>query len=287
LSGLSRFTEHIDELRRRLKVVLISLVVAVLLVLLLPLDPRQLLSLNTVFYTTPVSVFLKNVVTQTLPSGWALIPLTVGSPLEVFIYASLILGLSIDMPVIVFEAYRFIDPALKDEERKMVYPVVLSATGLFIVGLLFGYFLLARFIFVAMGPFYSAIGISPPYYIAASDFYSVIFLSVLFSGLAFLTPVFAYILIRFGILTPRFFSKNRLYIWGGTYIVTAIITPDGGPVLDVMLFVPVVILLELSVFLGGRYVKRRNLAGGPACGYCGAAVSEREGFCPSCGRALA
>ena len=282
--GLS---EHLTELRRRLKVIFVSLFAAVLVVLLLPLNPLQILNLNIIFWTSPVTVFLQAVENYTLPAGWKLIPLTIGAPLEVLLYASLILGLAVDMPIIGYEVYRFIDPALKDEERAMVYPVVTSATILFAVGLLFGYFVLAKFIFIAMAPFYTAVGLTPPFFISVSDFYSIVFLCVLFSGVAFVSPVFVFLLIRFGIVPAGFFRKNRVFIWAATYIVTAIITPDGGPLLDVMLFVPVIALLELSIFVAGRYGPKGPATSKPTCKYCGEVMEPVRPFCQNCGRAVA
>jgi len=293
LSNGFRIGEHLAELRQRLKVIFISLLVIILVVFLLPLNPSQLLNLNAVYYTTPVSVFLHYIVGYTLPSGWVLIPFTVSAPLEILLIAAAVLGLAVDMPIITYEVYRFVDPALKPEERRMAYPVIASTTALFIVGLAFGYFLLAKFVFIAMAPFYTAVGITPPYYIQAVDFYTIVFLSVVFSGVAFTTPVFVYLLIRFGVLPPDLFTKNRVWIWVITYIVTAIITPDGGPVLDVILFVPVIFLLEIGVFLGRRSVHRADESGsteakgGVVCPFCGATLDRPTLFCPKCGKSIA
>lgn len=261
------------------------------MVLVLPLNPPQLLNLNAVYYTTPVSVFLQHVVQDTLPSGWTIIPFHVAAPLEILIIAAAVLGVAIDMPVISYEVYKFVDPALKEQERKLVYPVITTTTVLFLVGLAFGYFILAKFVFVAMAPFYSAVGISPPYLIEAMDFYTIIFLSVFFSGLAFTTPVFVYLLITFGVLPPDLFSKNRVWIYIATYIVTAVITPDGGPVLDVILFVPVILLLEVGVFLGSRSARRRQSGSGArreiVCPSCGAVMDKPQLFCDKCGKSIA
>ncbi len=293
MSSGFRFGEHLSELRHRLKVIFISLIVVIIVVFLLPLKPSELLSLNAVYYTTPVSVFLNYVVNYTLPSGWVLIPLNVAAPLEILLIAAAVIGVAIDMPIITYEVYRFVDPALKPEERKMIYPVITSVTVLFLVGLAFGYFILAKFVFIALAPFYTAIGITPPYYIQAMDFYTIIFLSVFFSGVAFTSPVFVYLLIRFGVLPPDLFSKNRVWIWIITYVVTAIITPDGGPLLDVILFVPVVLLLEIGVFLGSRSVKRSGRGasteakGGVVCPSCGEALDRPMLFCDKCGKSIA
>ncbi len=277
--------EHLNELRHRLKVIVVSLAVCVILVLLLPLNPAELLNLNAIYYTTPVSVVLQSVKADILPPNWTLIPFHIGAPLEILLFAALILGLTIDMPLITYEVYKFVDPALKPNEKKMVYPVVLSATALFVVGVLFGYFILAKFIFIAMAPFYSAVGISPPYLIEASDFYTIVFLSVAFSGIAFVAPVFAFVLIRFGIVSPKFFSKYRAMIWGATYIATAFITPDGGPILDIILFVPVITLLEIAVFIGKRYAPVKEESEPPKCKFCGGELDEDSVFCPHCGKA--
>ncbi len=287
-----KFGEHLGELRRRLKVVFVSLLAVLLVVLLLPLNPSQLLSLTAVYYTTPVSVFLQQVVRDTLPAGWTIIPFHVAAPLEILIIAAFVLSVAIDMPVITYEVYKFVDPALTEGEKRMVYPVITATTLLFLVGIAFGYFLLAKFVFVAMAPFYSAVGISPPYLIEAMDYYTIIFLSVFFSGLAFTSPVFVYLLIRFGILPPSLFSKNRVWIWVITYVVTAFITPDGGPVLDVILFVPVIILLEVGVYLGSRSVRGRERANVEAlrkvvCPSCGKELDKPMLFCDRCGRSIA
>ncbi len=287
-----KFGEHLAELRRRLKVIFLSLLIAILAVLLIPLNPSELLNPSSViYYTTPTSVFLHRVVSDTLPANWTIIPFHVAAPLEILIIAAAVLGVAIDMPIITYEVYKFIDPALTERERKLAYPVIVSTTVLFLVGLAFGYFLLAKFVFVAMAPFYTAVGLSPPYLIEAMDFYTIIFLSVFFSGLAFTTPVFVYLLINFGILPPNLFSKNRVWIWIATYIVTAVVTPDGGPVLDVILFVPVIALLEVGVFLGSRSVRNKGEPTGVepkiVCPSCGKVLDRPMLFCDRCGKSIA
>ena len=277
------FGEHLGELRRRLKVIFVSLLVLILLVLLLPLRPYELLSFNTIYYTTPVSVLLNKVVTDILPAGWTLIGFHLNEPLEVLLVASLVVAVALDMPIIAYEVYRFIDPALKDQERHLIYPFIASSTGLFLFGIAFGYFILARFIIIALSPFFIATHASP--LIDLADFYFVIFLTVLFSGAAFTVPVFVFVLLRLGVLSAAFFTKNRVIIWVGVYLVTAIVTPDGGPLLDLLLFVPIIALLKLSVFLGKRYAPAHGEKGVSRCKYCSSALDGKL-FCANCGRAV-
>jgi rubrerythrin len=71
-----------------------------------------------------------------------------------------------------------------------------------------------------------------------------------------------------------------------------VVTPDGGPIADLALFVPMVVLLELAVLFGKRYEKNRSpsfrsLLERPTytkCKYCGALLTSSSGFCPSCGK---
>jgi sec-independent protein translocase protein TatC len=204
------------------------------------------------------------------------------------------------MPVIAYETYRFIDPALKPEEKQLVYPFVTGTSVLFTVGVLFGYFVLAKFLVLALGPFILSIGIANPLVDAAS-FYYVIFLVIASTGAAFTAPVFIYSLIRLRVLDADFFSRNRVTIWFVLWVITGLfLTPDGGPLLDLVLFFPIVALVEGAVFLARRSVKPKEPteeAGEAApveqsaassqrtCKNCGTALAEGQVFCPNCGQA--
>ncbi len=282
-------SSHLAELRDRLKVVFFTLVALIAILLLVPANPTEFIqNLETGTYAPVVSFFIKGVETL-IPKNWVILNIHLNEPLEILIMASLILAIAFDMPVIAYEVYKFVDPALKPNERKMIYPFVISTSTLFVAGLLFGYFILAKFLILAMVPFYSAVGVYPPQ-VDIGDFLGVVFITVAACGVAFTTPVFVFVLIRLHVVKPSFFSRNRLWIWFGVYIVTAVVTPDGGPVLDVALFAPIIVLYELAVFLGGRGIPRESEPRPepePKCKYCSATISEDELFCPNCGRAIA
>jgi len=284
LSGEMRFTEHLGELRQRLKVVFLSLSVIFAVLLLVPRNPYEFLSL-TGTYNPLVSIFLDRIVHDILPAGWKLIGFHVNEGLEIVLVASLMLAVAFDIPIIAYETYRFIDPALKENERKLVYPFVISSSILFLLGLAFGYFILSKFLLIALTPFFVAGHLDLT--IEGADFYYVVFLTVFFSGVAFTFPVFVYLQIRFGIIEASFFSKNRVYVWFGTYILTAVITPDGGPLLDVVLFFPVISLLELAVFFGRRFRggEPRATSKGRRCSYCDSPLDPAQVFCTRCGKA--
>lgn len=275
--------EHFDELKHRLKIAFLSFVGLLMIFALAPADPSRALTL-TGTYVPFVAFFLTRVRLDLLPPGWTLIAVHLNEPLEIYLVASVILAAVFNSPIFAYEVVKFVDPALTQEERGLVYPFVASASALFAVGVLFGYFLLAKFLFIALAPFFVTSQVAPV--LDGSDFFFIVFLTIGMSGVAFTTPVYVFILIRFGVVSPDAFRKNRVIIWVVTYILTAIVTPDGGPLLDLILFLPIIALLEVAVALAGR--SRRNVGMSSRedpdrCRFCGA---RRGGalFCPNCGR---
>jgi sec-independent protein translocase protein TatC len=273
--------EHLDELKHRMKVAFLSYVALLAILMLAPAQPSKAITF-TGTYVPFVAFFLARVKLDLLPAGWTLIASNLSEPLMVYVVASVILAAVFNAPIFAYELMRFITPALTEKEKGLLYPFVASSSGLFLVGVLFGYFLLAKFLFIALAPFFVASQSVP--YIDVGNFYFIVFLVIGMSGLAFTTPVYVFALIRFRVFSPQTFTKNRVIIWVIVYIATAIITPDGGPILDIILFIPVITLLELAVFLGGRSI--RNLEPKPEpdkCKYCGAKLGGAT-FCPNCGR---
>ena len=302
---LSSIYVHLNELRARLKVVFLSFLVILIVLVFFPVNPAYSFQ-NPGQYTnltflehTVISQFLRDVVSYILPSNWTLIGANgIGEGMEIYFVAALLFAVVIDMPVIAYETYKFVDPALKPEERKLIYPFVTAASGLFIVGILFGYFVLAKLLVIALSPFYVSTGIS--FQVDASAFYYVALLIIGATGLSFTAPVFVYSLIRLRVVSADLFTKNRVIVWFILWVITGLIlTPDGGPLLDLVIFVPIVTMVEIAVWLG-----RRSVGGGatptpsshpapslPArvvkCPSCGRNQSKPTLFCEQCGRGMA
>jgi sec-independent protein translocase protein TatC len=276
--------------------VALAFLVIFLVLILFPQDPLQAVSnpgqyLSLTFLqNTVIAAFLGRVVHDLLPANWVLIGATgLGEGMEIYFVAALILSLALTMPVFAYETYKFIDPALNEKERKMIYPFVASTSMLFVVGLLFGYFVLAKFLIIALAPFFVASVIS--FQIDAAAFYYVIFLIIGATGVSFTSPVFVYTLIRFRILEAQFFSKNRVVIWFVLWVITGLIlSPDGGPLLDLVIFIPIVAMVEIAVVLGRRSVRGEASDSPPkkgyTCPFCGKELASPALFCSNCGRSL-
>ncbi len=292
-SSESSFSEHTEELRRRLKVVFATLVAVLFVVAVFPgdttllSDPSSLFNGSFISHTI-LSKLLARITGDILPAGWKLIAAGgLGEALEIYFVAALVMTLAICMPVVAYETYKFIDPALREEERKLLYPFVASTSLLFVVGLLFGYFVVAKFLVLALSPFFQATGTT--FFIDAAAFYYVAFLVIGSSGVSFTLPVLVYSLIRLGILEADLFSRNRVVVWFMIWVVTGLVlTPDGGPLLDLVIFLPIVSLTEAAVWFGRRGVKTaRPVSLKDGCKYCGARLPRGRLFCPNCGRSPA
>ena len=267
-----------------MKVAFLSFVGLLAIFLLAPAQLSSAIAL-TGTYIPFVAFFLARVKLDLLPAGWTLIASNLNEPLEVYLVASVILAVVFNSPIFAYETMKFVGPALTDKEKGLLYPFVVSSSSLFVVGVLFGYFFLAKFLFIALAPFFLTAH-APPF-IDVANFYFIVFLTIGMSGIAFTTPSYVFMIIRFRLLSPQTFRQNRVIIWVVVYIATAVVTPDGGPILDLILFVPIIVMLELAVWLAARSL--RKLDAPPAqdkCKYCGTNLGGAA-FCPSCGRAAA
>jgi len=281
------FWDHVNELAKRLKIVLYVLVASTILFMVLPSDISFLRN-PLQFYDPLVALMLRQIRTQMLPPDVKLIGYEVTAPMELYLVASFVFGFAVSVPALAYEIHRFVDPALYPHERRAVYPFVLSFTMLFVIGATFGYLILTPFMIWALFPFFTALGAEK--IVSIIDFYTMVFVSTIISGLIFTWPVFFVLLVRFGILRTSMIRSNRKYVYAAMYIVTAFVTPDGGPLADVMLFLPMLALTETAVYVARRYEKSEATTAaatstGTRCKFCDAQIEAGKAFCDACGKA--
>lgn len=287
--------EHLKELKDRVKVSLIAVIISTLVMLVFPAEFN--LSWEFIYAYKPlISVILDTIREQVIPEGMILIGLTITKPLELYFIASLVFGLIFSSPVIGYEIYKYVDPALYPHERRMIYPFLTAFIGLFTAGVLFGYLVLAPFTFRAMKIFFDLVGAAP--YVDIMDFYNTVFIVVIATGAVFTSPVILVLLVRVGLLSTKTITRNRKWIYGIGYVVAAIITPDGGLFTNVLLLAVFIGLIEGAVLVARRYEKEREKKEREeyseetevsrkdrqdVCKYCGEPLRGRI-FCPACGK---
>jgi sec-independent protein translocase protein TatC len=285
--------DHINELSVRVRWIFYTLIATTIFFMTFPAN-FSFLTNPLAFYDPIIALVLQQVVRDVLPKEVTLIAGELTAPLEIYLVGSFVLAVAASTPIIAFEIYKYVDPALYPEERSSIFPFISSFTLLFLTGAVFGYKILAPFMLYAMVPFFNIAGATP--LIHAMDFYQLVFMTTLATGFTFTLPVFFVLLVKFRILKTSYVTSRRRYIYAGMYVVTAIITPDGGPLGDIALFVPMIILLELAVLFGKRYEKNRGESYRPPlqtkpsyakCKYCGATMTSRSSFCPTCKRSQA
>jgi sec-independent protein translocase protein TatC len=283
--------DHVAELSVRLKVWVYAFFAATILLLVLPGDlsffknPLQI-------YHPLITVILLDIRNRLLPSTYTLIGPTVTTPLEIIVVGAAVFGFGISLPVLVYEVYKFVDPAIKPSERQSLYPFTIGFTILFLAGALFAFFVLIPFVFFFSIPFFSWVGVST--YIDADQFYNLVFFIIVLTGLAFTLPLVFVVLVKLHFVGTSVLRKNRKYVWAFTLVATALASPDGGPLADIALFIPMIILIEGAIWFAKRYEKDdlpatrsflRVKSEPPTCAYCGGQMDPGGIFCGLCGKA--
>jgi sec-independent protein translocase protein TatC len=283
--------EHVAELSARLKAWLYAFFISTILLLVLPGDLSFLKNPFQIYHPL-ITVILLQIRNRLLPPQYTLIGPTVTTPLEVIVVGAAVFGFGISLPVLAYEIYKFVDPAIRPDERQSLFPFVIGFTVLFVAGALFAFFVLLPFVFFFSIPFYSSLDIAT--LIDADQFYNLIFFIIVLTGLAFTLPLVFVILVKLRFMGTAVLRKNRKYVWAFTLIVTALASPDGGPLADVALFIPMIILIEGAIWFAKRYEKEEPAARTsflrteprPAkCVYCGGGIDPGGVFCGLCGKA--
>lgn len=280
--------DHINELSRRIKVWIYAFVISTLFYLIFPADPISFVQNPLQIYRPLITEVIKGIRERLLPPHYTLIGGTVTSPLEIIVVGAAVFGFATSVPVLAYEIYKFVDPAIKPTERQSLYPFVAAFSILFVSGALFAFFVLLPFVFLFSLPFFSAVGFST--FIYADDFFNLIFFVLVASGFAFTVPAIFVLLVKLHVMGTSALRKNRKYVYAVTLIATALASPDGGPLADIALFVPMIILIEGAMWFAKRY-ETDDIAGVRSeisetrCSYCGGQMDPGGVFCGLCGKA--
>jgi len=152
-------------------------------------------------------------------------------------------------PVWSYNVFRYVSPGLKDDERRVIFSPLIAAFILFIMGTLFGYYLLWGIIHVLIELFPSNVQFLP----AADSYISFVIFFMLACGLAFQLPTVLVILVRLHILSADILRKQRRIAYFILFAFAEIITPVSDPIVaPLTVMVPLIILYEISIFAALR-----------------------------------
>ena len=164
-------------------------------------------------------------------------------------------GIVVAFPVWAYHLYRFVVPGLKDEERQLIFTPLVSAFILFVLGSLFGYYLLWGMIRVLIELFPQQVEFLP----AADSYISFVVFFLLSCGLAFQLPTLLILLVRLRLLTSTILRKQRRIAYFALFVFAEIITPVADPIIaPLTVMVPLLLLYELSIFVARRIEASRK-----------------------------
>ena len=168
---------------------------------------------------------------------------------------SLMLGLILAFPYVLWELWRFIKPALKASEIKAANGVVFWCSLLFFIGVLFAYYIVAPYTINFFGNYQ----LSPQFQniITIDNYYDTMSNMILAMGIVFELPMLIYFLSRIGIITPELLRSQRRYAILILFILSEVITPP-DMFSCLLVFIPLYFLFEVSVVISGRTVRNRN-----------------------------
>lgn len=167
---------------------------------------------------------------------------------QLFMYfeVAIIIGALISIPNIFYQFWKFIAPALKENEKKYITGIVFFSTFCFITGVVFAYFVMLPLTLKFAAGFGS---VSIENNFAIDEYLSIIISVMLAAGVVFELPMLSFFLSKIGILTPEFMKKYRRHAIVIIMILAAFLTPGTDPVSQILLAIPLVILYEVSIFV--------------------------------------
>jgi sec-independent protein translocase protein TatC len=235
------FLDHLEELRWRIIWSLAAVVVGVGLAFVVVLKFNLL-----TWMQGPILPYLH---------GRRLVYTHPGDGFSILMQTAIIVGVVLALPVILYQAWAFLSPALHRHEKKIVVPVIVGAVFLFICGAALAWY----FVLPMTLKFLSGLGDeSFDQMITVSEYFGFVTSMVLAMGAVFELPIAILLLSALGLVTPQFLSKFRRHAVIGSYLVAAIITPGDLFVTSVALMVPLYLLYELSIGLSWLVFRKRQ-----------------------------
>lgn len=237
------FLDHLEELRWRLlwSVLALAIATGIGFYLVTQFDVLGLL-------IKPITPFLH---------GSRLKYLSPTDPFFITLKLAILVGFVLAAPVVVYQIWAFLSPALVPSERRAIIPSLYLGLVLFAVGVAMAYFIVLpvtlRF---TMGFQTESLEQS----IVIGEYMSVVTRLLLAFGIVFELPVVILVLSVLGLVTPEFLTEKRRYAIAAITVVSSVITPGDVVTITVLMMVPLILLYEFSIILSRMVSRKRILA---------------------------
>ena len=234
------FISHLIELRNRLLKVVLGFVLT--FITLIP-------------FANKIYALLAAPMLEKLPAGGQMIATAVTTPFFVPMKVAMMTGFVISLPHTLYHAWAFIAPGLYAHEKKLMVPVIVASSLLFLIGMTFAYFAVFPTVFgfvVGSAPVGVAVMTDIGEYL---DFVMTLFMAF---GLAFEVPIAVVLVARFGWVTIAQLKEARSYVIVGAFVLGAIFTPP-DIISQFMLAIPLWLLYEVGILVA-QYTAPKNHA---------------------------
>ncbi|MBA4321841.1 MAG: twin-arginine translocase subunit TatC [Odoribacter sp.] len=183
-----------------------------------------------------------------------LINIQMSGQLTTHIAVSMVTGVILAFPFVIWEFWRFFKPALHSNEKHYARGAVLATSLLFFTGVMFGYFMIVPLSIHFLGSYQISGQVVNQIYIRS--YIGTLTSIVLASGLIFELPIFAFFLTKIGVVTPSFLKQYRRYAIVAIFILAAIITPP-DVFSQTLVAIPLLALYEVSIMVS-KFVMRKK-----------------------------
>lgn len=242
--GEMPFLDHLEELRWRLVKALAAVFVGV--------------GIGYAFViNVDVIAFLKRPINPLLPEGERLV---FTSPMDPFILSlklAVVIGAVLALPVILWQVWGFLRPALYDRERKTLFPVTLASVLLFVIGAGLGFYVVLPMALPILFGFATA-SLQPM--ITAQSYFGFLLAIVLAFGAVFEVPLVMFVLIYLRLISAAFLRKQRRTFTIINAIASSVLTPGDLIVMTLITMIPIQLFYELSIVMAVIMERRRARA---------------------------
>jgi sec-independent protein translocase protein TatC len=230
------FISHLVELRNR--VMKASVAIVVVFLCMMP-------------WAGTIYDFLAMPMMSALPAGSKMIATGVITPFLIPVKVTLLAAFIVALPVVLYQAWAFIAPGLYAHEKKLVAPLVVSSSILFIVGVAFCYFFVFGVIFKFINEFApKSITVAPD----IESYFGFVMTLFLAFGLTFEVPIVVIVLVRMGLITVAKLKEIRPYVIVGAFVIAAVITPP-DIMSQLLLAVPLCLLYEIGLLVAPMFAQ--------------------------------
>lgn len=252
-------TEHLGELRKRILVSLVAVLVTFSAAFAYSEDIFKFI-MFPLKYNLDFSVkeqFVRFVPQDKLQNT----KLVFLAPAEAFwmnLKVAFVAGLILALPVVFLQVWKFIAPGLLPKEKKYVLPFIIMATGLFLFGASFCFFIVLPF---AMGFLLTyKVGDFLMPMLSVGQYVDFCLKFILAFGAIFELPIIIIFLTKMGIVTPQGLARNRKYAVLVAFIVAAFLTPTPDAFNQILMAIPIILLYEIGIWISPLFSRKQEEA---------------------------